>query len=100
MESKSKFTRPTHTTAAKADEADAWIRQGSEASTPAPAAESQPRPSAPKVETPVEMKRLTIDVPMSLHIRVKNGCTSRGMKMADVIRDLLEKEFPETNRRK
>jgi hypothetical protein len=38
-------------------------------------------------------KRLTIDLPESLHRRVKIGCAQRGEKMADVIRALLEKEF-------
>jgi hypothetical protein len=41
------------------------------------------------------VKRLTIDLPESLHRRVKMGCAQRGAKMADVIRDLLEKEFPQ-----
>ena len=39
-------------------------------------------------------KRLTIDVPESLHRRVKTQCAMRGAKMADVIRAMLEKEFP------
>lgn len=39
-------------------------------------------------------KRLTIDLPESLHRRVKMGCAERGEKMADVIRKLLEAEFP------
>lgn len=38
-------------------------------------------------------KRLTIDVSESLHKRIKTQCAMRGTKMADVIRDLLEKEF-------
>jgi predicted DNA binding CopG/RHH family protein len=41
------------------------------------------------------MKRLTIDVPTSLHIRIKSQCALRGIKMADEIRELLEKHFPE-----
>jgi ParG len=41
------------------------------------------------------MKRLTIDIPMSLHIRIKTQCASRGTKMADEIRALLEERFPE-----
>ena len=40
-------------------------------------------------------KRLTIDVPESLHRRIKSQCAMRGAKMADVIRGMLEKEFPE-----
>ena len=41
------------------------------------------------------MKRLTIDLPASLHKRVKAGCAMRGVKMADEIRRLLETHFPE-----
>lgn len=41
------------------------------------------------------MKRFTIDVPVSLHKRVKTQCAIQGVKMADVIRDMLEKHFPE-----
>ena len=40
------------------------------------------------------MKRFTIDVPESLHKRVKIGCAQRGLKMADVLREMLEREFP------
>lgn len=39
------------------------------------------------------MKRLTIDVPVSLHTRIKSQCALRGVKMADEIRELLEKHF-------
>ena len=42
------------------------------------------------------MKRLTIDVPASLHTRIKVGCTLRGRKIADELRELLDKHFPET----
>jgi hypothetical protein len=40
------------------------------------------------------MKRLTVDLPESLHKRVKAGCAMRGVKMADEIRRLLEANFP------
>lgn len=42
------------------------------------------------------MKRLTVDVPISLHTRIKSQCALRGVKMADEIRELLEKHFPES----
>ena len=41
------------------------------------------------------MKRFTIDVPQSLHARIKSQCALRGQKMADVIRALLKEHFPE-----
>ncbi len=40
-----------------------------------------------------EMKRLTIDVSMDLHTAIKVKCARKGVKMADAIRDILEKEF-------
>ena len=39
------------------------------------------------------MKRLTIDVPASLHARIKSQCALRGAKMADEVRELLKKHF-------
>lgn len=38
-------------------------------------------------------KRLTIDIPASLHSRIKVACARRGVKMADEIRALLETHF-------
>jgi hypothetical protein len=40
------------------------------------------------------MKRLTIDVPVSLHKRIKSQCVMQELVMADVIRDMLEQRFP------
>jgi hypothetical protein len=40
------------------------------------------------------MKRFTIDVPASLHRRIKVQCAERGVNMADEIRVLLDKHFP------
>jgi len=40
------------------------------------------------------MKRFTIDVPVELHKRVKAGCAQRGVNMCDLVRELLEREFP------
>lgn len=39
------------------------------------------------------IKRLTVDIPLALHHRVKSDCALRGLKMSDVIRDLLEAHF-------
>lgn len=51
---------------------------------------------AAPAESPKEkMSRFTIDVPESLHRRVKMQCAGRGQKMADMMRELLEREFPE-----
>jgi hypothetical protein len=81
--------------------------------TPKPSTPSAPTPEAwvsgtqvalqeePAVAAPalsiqpaiVPMKRLTIDVTLDLHARIKVACAKRGTKMADEIRDLLEKHF-------
>jgi hypothetical protein len=39
-------------------------------------------------------KRLTLDIPASLHTRIKSTCALRGVKMADALRELLETNFP------
>ena len=44
------------------------------------------------------MKRLTIDIPVSLHKRVKSQCALKGEKMADVVRELLERRFKPEHR--
>lgn len=78
--------------------ADAWIaNRGAE---PATDQESGNVTSLKSVEAaPVEaakekMSRFTIDVPESLHRRVKMQCAARGQKMVNMMRDLLEREFP------
>ena len=43
----------------------------------------------------IRLKRLTIDIPLALHKRIKSQCAIRGENMADEIRNLLEKHFPE-----
>jgi hypothetical protein len=43
------------------------------------------------------MKRFTIDVPVSLHRRVKAACAKRGLRTSSVLRYLLEREFPDTS---
>ncbi|WP_455465765.1 hypothetical protein [Bartonella sp. B39] len=39
------------------------------------------------------MKRLTIDVPESLHRLIKVSCASRGTKIADEVRELLSQKY-------
>lgn len=67
---------------------DEWVmsRLGSdeEAALPAPA------PVVPAEPT----KRLTFDVPASMHRRLKLGATARDQNIADVLRELIDREFP------
>jgi hypothetical protein len=55
---------------------DSWVKQK-------PAAAS---------EEPV--KRLTIDIPESLHTRIKISCAASHQKMSDAVRALLEYKWP------
>lgn len=59
--------------------ADAWVENRARDTTP-------PRDA---------MKRLTFDIPDALHRRIKATCATRGVKMADELRRMLEQHFPE-----
>ncbi|WP_336804096.1 plasmid partition protein ParG [Erwinia aphidicola] len=40
-----------------------------------------------------KMKRLTIDIPESLHKAIKSSCALRGAKIADEVRELLYSKY-------
>ena len=65
--------------------AEEWISGGVREQAPPP-------PVAPTER----MKRFTIDVSPALHSRIKIECARRGLQMADVIRELLEAQFPKS----
>lgn len=79
------------TPAPKADPAEAWVNQKT-ADVPEGVSEAQIVTLHAAAEP---MKRFTIDVSETLHKRIKAQCALRGAKMADVIRDMLEREFPD-----
>jgi hypothetical protein len=68
---------------------DEWVqsRLGQDDERPQAAADPAPVPREPT-------KRLTIDIPAGLHRRLKLGATERDLNIADVIRDLIAREFP------
>lgn len=83
MTKKVTFRRPAASGTA-ASNPDAWVAAGAEVGELSAAIhEAEP------------MKRLTIDLPAALHRRVKRGCADRDIKMADLVRDLLAREFPD-----
>ena len=41
----------------------------------------------------VKMKRLTIDIPETLHRKIKAQCAMRGTKIADEVRELLIQKY-------
>jgi hypothetical protein len=81
-----KSPRKTETT-----DADEWV-QNARPNDREVRRETASAPPSP----PEEMKRFTIDVPVELHRRIKTQCAMRGSKMADAIRELLEREFPKS----
>ncbi len=67
---------------AKPASAEDWINQvREETAVPSPA---RKKPTV----------RFTLDVDADLHIRMKIECVRRGKKMSDVLRAILEREFP------
>lgn len=42
-----------------------------------------------------QMKRLTIDIPESLHRAIKSQCAARGSKISDEVRELLTQKYGE-----
>ncbi|MCU7065144.1 hypothetical protein K7R09_25445 [Serratia ureilytica] len=62
-----------------APSADAWVESR--------AVEEAPPPPVEK------MKRLTIDIPESLHKAIKSACALRGTKIADEVRELLYDKY-------
>jgi len=82
----------TPSTVAKA--ADGWVTSRAEGS--ATVAETPEAAVVTAFPQPAEgvMRRFTIDVSDELHKRIKAQCALRGLKMADVLREILEREFP------
>jgi hypothetical protein len=64
---------------------DAWVK--------APQDEGEPN----RQENKEPQKRLTIDIPVSLHKRVKSQCALQNLNMADVVREMLEKRFDQNS---
>jgi hypothetical protein len=68
-------TKPTNRRASPEAGADAWVDN---------------REVGQKEE---KMKRLTIDIPESLHRAIKMQCAERGAKIADEVRELLLQKY-------
>lgn len=60
---------------------------------PTPVMETKPAPV--KIPKPEETRRLTVDVPLSLHRRIKIKCVMEDAGVSDVVRKVLERAFPE-----
>lgn len=71
---------------------DDWVSGAMQSETVANPAAAEPT----KATAAPQMKRFTIDVPVELHRRIKAQCAMRGQKMANVLREILEREFSES----
>ncbi len=74
-------TKPSKTKAQKLS-ADAWVSQG--ANLTANGDESEQEATA----------RFTIDIPVSLHARIKSQCALKRVKMREEVLSMLEEKFP------
>ena len=70
-------TKPTAKPAAPAP-VDTWV---------------ETRTAGEDTATTAPLKRLTIDVPESLHREIKAQCAMRGAKIADEVRELLLQKY-------
>lgn len=71
-------TKPSSLTPPTAKATDAWVGE---------------RTALPPVAE--KTKRLTLDIPASLHSRIKSACAFKDTKMVEEITELLMKHFPE-----
>lgn len=97
-DTRSKFKRPETPPTVLGPDVDRFVNGPTPSETLSVEARSEPQQSHQVEEKPTkeeEKKRLTIDIPTSLHKRVKSQCASQGTTIADVVRAFLEKKFPE-----
>lgn len=81
--------------------ADSWVENRAPVEEPLQASPKPPitapvakRNQAPSTTSePERMKRLTIDIPLSLHRAIKVQCAGRDTKIADEIRELLLRKY-------
>ena len=70
--------------AARPRDAESWIR------SPDPS-------SSANVAADLYTARLTVDITPALRRRIKIAAFQRGITVADMLRDLLAREYPDTN---
>ncbi len=74
-------TKPNKTNAQEIS-ADAWVSQGAKKTT---------NGHGPEKELTA---RFTIDIPVSLHARIKSQCALKRVKMREEVLAMLEERFP------
>ncbi len=74
-------TKPNKTDAQKLS-ADEWVSQGANLTANGNETEKE------------SVARFTIDIPVSLHARIKSQCALKRVKMRDEVLSMLEEKFP------
>ena len=74
-------TKPVNKTTAQTYDADAWV-SGAKLNT---------NGQSPDKE---KTARFTIDIPVSLHARIKSQCALKRVKMREEVLAMLEEKFP------
>lgn len=87
MAKKVTFSKPQRTKEAIIDP-EKWVATGETADDEAPA-----NGGKKKAAVEEELTRFTIDIPTSLHARIKAQCALRRASMKDEIQSLLEKHY-------
>ena len=77
---------------------DEWVSPSEPASESpiANAPDSSPEPQPPTPQPPIEnvkMKRLTLDIPETLHRSIKLQAVTQSVSMVDLLRTLLEEKY-------
>lgn len=76
--------------------ADEWVAQaGANSGANANANNIEAAGDGTATAAPEPLKRLTLDIPATLHTRIKSQCALRGVKMVEEIRLVLENHFAE-----
>lgn len=80
-------------TATESDsEGKAIVEQSVPAESPDPEAEAEAQGKAAKIEQSA-MKRLTLDIPETLHRQIKGRAVMEGVTMVNMLRELLEENY-------
>jgi len=72
--------------------ADQWVAQAGVISN---ATNGEVVENGAATSAPEPLKRLTLDIPATLHARIKSQCALRNVKMVEEIRLVLEEHFTE-----
>ena len=80
MSKRAGFTMPKD----RAEAVQAFVDQGRQDEAPAAAT------AAPRMPTGGETARLNVDMPKELHRRFKTACAADGVKMAEIVIQLIE----------